>query len=115
MRKLCIVVFSLSLENLDLMRCYKIPCSNLDRVFVTLLLYSPRPAAGSCPGDVLFLEGGAPSTSPDKQIKSDHWKKIGAGLRVSPGGRAAFNGRALVTAAGPVTLPPEIADGSEIH
>ncbi|GLC72460.1 hypothetical protein PLESTF_001250100 [Pleodorina starrii] len=81
----------------------------------SLLVRTLIPPAGSAPGDVVFLEGGAPSASPDKVLKSDHWKKIGAGLRVAGGGRAAFNGRPLVTAAGGVTLPGEIAEGSEIH
>ncbi|EFJ43083.1 hypothetical protein VOLCADRAFT_106967 [Volvox carteri f. nagariensis] len=80
----------------------------------SLLVRTLIPPAGAAPGDVVFLEGGGPSPAPDKVLKSDHWKKIGAGLRVAAG-RATFNGRPLVTAAGPVTLPPEIVDGCEIH
>lgn len=72
------------------------------------------PPAGAAPGDVVFLEGGAPSAAPDKVLKSDAWKKIGAQLAVK-GGKAAFNGRPLVTAGGAVTLPAEIPEGAEIH
>lgn len=40
------------------------------------------PPAGSEPGDVVFLEGGAPSSAVAKQVKSDDWKKIVAALSV---------------------------------
>ncbi|GLI68638.1 hypothetical protein VaNZ11_012999 [Volvox africanus] len=81
----------------------------------TLLVRTLIPPVGAAPGDVVYLEGGGPTTSPDKVLKSDHWKRIGAGLRVAAGSRAAFNGRPLVTAAGSVTLPAEITEGCEIH
>ncbi|GIL92847.1 hypothetical protein Vretimale_19162 [Volvox reticuliferus] len=81
----------------------------------TLLVRTLIPPAGATPGDVVYLEGGAPTPNPDKVLKSEHWKKIGGGLRVGAGSRAAFNGRPLVTAAGTVTLPAEIAESSEIH
>lgn len=48
-------------------------------------------------------------------LKSDHWKKVMAVLRVGAGGNAAYGGRPLVTAAGAVTLPAEIPEGAEIH
>lgn len=51
---------------------------------------------------------------PPQVLKSDAWKKIGAQLAVK-GGKAAFNGRPLVTAGGAVTLPAEIPEGAEIH
>ncbi len=34
------------------------------------------PPAGSEPGDVVYLEGGAPTEAAAKQVKSDDWKKI---------------------------------------
>ncbi|PNW80715.1 hypothetical protein CHLRE_07g326950v5 [Chlamydomonas reinhardtii] len=81
----------------------------------TLLVRTLIPPAGAAPGDVVYLEGGAPSASPDKVLKSDHWKKVMAVLRVGAGGNAAYGGRPLVTAAGAVTLPAEIPEGAEIH
>ncbi|KAG2497844.1 hypothetical protein HYH03_004111 [Edaphochlamys debaryana] len=80
----------------------------------SLIVRTLIPPAGAAPGDVVFLSGGAPTAAPDKVLKSDHWKKIGAGLKVV-GGAASFNGRALVTAGGNVTLPSEIPEGAEIH
>lgn len=63
---------------------------------------------------MLFLSGGAPTATPDKVLKSDHWKKINSALKVQ-GGKATFNGRPLATAVGDVTLPAEIPDGAEIR
>lgn len=40
--------------------------------------------------------------------------QVSPGLAVA-GGRATYGGTPLMSARGYVTLPPEVADGSEIH
>ncbi|KAG2440830.1 hypothetical protein HXX76_003685 [Chlamydomonas incerta] len=81
----------------------------------TLIVRTLIPPAGAVPGDIVYLEGGVPTAAPDKVLKSDHWKKVMAVLRVGAGGKAAYGGRPLVTAAGAVTLPAEVPEGAEIH
>lgn len=69
---------------------------------------------GSAPGDLVHLDGSCTPASHPKVLKSDDWKKVVPGLVVQRG-KATFDGTALMTAAGVVTLPPEIVDGAEIH
>lgn len=65
-------------------------------------------------GDAVFLEGNSPAAEYPKVLKSGLWKDIVAGLSVQSG-KATFEGQALVTSKGPVTLPAEIPDGAGIH
>lgn len=69
---------------------------------------------GSAPGDLVHLDGSCTPASHPKVLKSDDWKKVVPGLVVQRG-KATFDGTALMTAAGVVTVPPEIVDGAEIH
>lgn len=62
----------------------------------------------------MHLQGSAPSSATAKVLKSDDFKKISALLCVK-GGAACYDGVALSTAKGTVTLPAEIPDGSSIH
>jgi hypothetical protein len=82
--------------------------------FLHVLTYLSAPAEGSEAGDMVYLKGSSPSSEYQKTLKSDPWKKIVAGLSVQKG-HATFEGQALVTARGPVLLPPEMPDGSGIH
>ena len=61
----------------------------------------------------MVLEGAAASTDFPKVLKSDAWRKIAALLRVQ-GGRATFDGKAMVTARGPLTLPGGMPDGAHV-
>ena len=72
------------------------------------------PPPGSSPGDVIFLQGGQPTTSPAATLKTDLWKSIVALLAVQ-GGKATCGGLPLVTSKGPIQLPSEIPDGAGIH
>lgn len=92
---------------------------------LTRTRFPPLPtAAGAQPGDVVTLVPAGTSLAGDaaadaavppvKQLKSDDWKTIVAGLAVK-GGAACFLGHALHTQGGQVTLPKEMADGAGIH
>eukprot|EP00798_Chlamydomonas_sp_ICE-L_P007683 gene7683-843_t len=72
------------------------------------------PPEGSEPGDLVYLEGSAPTTTAVKTMKSDDWKSIVAELAVKSS-KATLSSTALVTAKGPVTLPSEIPEGAGIH
>jgi methionine--tRNA ligase beta chain len=72
-----------------------------------------EPAMGSSIGDRVFLEGGAPSESPDKKLSSKVWEKVVPLLQIK-GGHAHYAGRALVTSSGPVFVD-DLPDGSSIH
>jgi hypothetical protein len=63
----------------------------------------------------VVLQGAAspPETFP-KVLKSDDWKKIVPQLSVLQG-QAAFAGMPLCTAAGGITVPSDITEGSGIH
>jgi aminoacyl tRNA synthase complex-interacting multifunctional protein 1 len=63
---------------------------------------------------VVFLKDSSPSGEYPKILKSDYWKKIVGGLSVQKG-QATFEGHPLITAKGPVTLPPDMPDGAGIH
>ncbi|GBG00419.1 hypothetical protein Rsub_13181 [Raphidocelis subcapitata] len=71
------------------------------------------PPEGSQPGDPVHLDGCAPAANP-KVLKLDEWRRVSPGLAVA-GGRATYGGTPLMTGRGYVSLPPEIADSSEIH
>lgn len=71
-------------------------------------------AEGSEAGDQVFLEGGTAPKEYAKILKSDPWKNIVESVQVQ-GGKAVFEGKALVTAKGPITLPPQMPDGAGIH
>ena len=72
-------------------------------------------AAGATPGQQVVLAGAAGPPGPfPKVLKSDDWKKIVPQLSVVQG-QAAFAGTPLCTAAGAITVPAEITDGSGIH
>ena len=64
-------------------------------------------------GDRVVLEGTAASTDFPKVLKSDAWKKLAALLRVL-GGKATFDGKPMVTARGPLTLPEGMPDGAHV-
>ena len=71
-------------------------------------------AEGSEVGDRVFLEGGAAPREYAKTLKSDPWRSIVESLRVQ-GSKATFEGTALFTLKGPITLPLEMPDGASIH
>ena len=71
-------------------------------------------AEGSEVGDRVFLEGGAAPSEYAKILKSDPWRSIVEGLRVQ-GGKATFEGKALFTSQGAITLPAEMPNGASIH
>ena len=71
-------------------------------------------ADGSHAGDKVFLEGGEAPAEYAKTLKSEPWKSIVENLSVQ-GGRASYEGKALVTAKGAITLPLEMPDGAGIH
>ena len=71
-------------------------------------------ADGSDAGDKVFLEGGAAPAEYATTLKSEPWKSIVENLRVQ-GGRAVYEGKALVTAKGAIMLPPEMPDAAGIH
>lgn len=71
-------------------------------------------AEGSEVGDKVFLEGGAAPSEYAKSLKSEPWRSIVESLRVQDG-KATFEGKALCTAKGAVTLPPEMPNGASIH
>ena len=62
----------------------------------------------------MFLEGGEAPAEYAKTLKSEPWKSIVESLSVQ-GGKALYDGKALVTAKGAITLPPEMPDGAGIH
>mmetsp|Transcript_33369 Transcript_33369/g.85285 ORF Transcript_33369/g.85285 Transcript_33369/m.85285 type:complete len:232 (-) Transcript_33369:108-803(-) len=86
-----------------------LPSNPEERIVKTLV-----PPATSKPGDQVYVQGGAPSTSMPKTLKSDKWKKIVPQLSVQ-GGMACFSGKPLVVASGAIQLPAVIPDGSGIH
>ena len=49
-----------------------------------------------------------------KILKSDPWRSIVEGLRVQ-NGKATFEGKALFTCHGAITLPAEMPNGASIH
>ncbi len=71
-------------------------------------------AEGSEVGDKVFLEGGAAPSEYAKTLKSEPWRSIVESLRAQDG-KATFEGKALCTAKGVVTLPPEMPNGASIH
>lgn len=71
-------------------------------------------AEGSEVGDKVFLEGGAAPSDYAKTLKSDPWRSIVESLRVQ-GGKATFEGKALCTSRGPITLSPDMPNGASIH
>ena len=72
------------------------------------------PPPESSPGDIIYLQGGQPTTTPSATLKSDAWKQIVEILSVK-GGQATCGGLPLVTSKGNVKLPTEIPDGAGIH
>ena len=99
-------------------RCSDVPCGV---THIPPPMKSPHQLTDALP--LLFLppapprltpSGGSASTSMPKTLKSDKWKKIVPQLTVQ-GGRACYGGRAMVVAAGPMTLPSCIPDGAGIH
>ena len=71
-------------------------------------------AEGSDAGDKVFLEGGEAPAEYAKTLKSEPWKSIVEKLNVQ-GGKALYEGKALVTAKGAITLPLEMPNGAGIH
>ena len=71
-------------------------------------------ADGSDAGDKVFLVGGEAPAEYAKTLKSEPWKSIVENISVQ-GGRASYEGKALVTAKGAITLPLEMPDGADIH
>ena len=72
-----------------------------------------EPPAGSAVGDVLFLQGSAPTTKAQKTLSSNTWKEVAANFKVV-GGNAVVGDKVVVTSKGPCTVP-DLPDGSEIH
>ena len=71
-------------------------------------------ADGSVAGDVVYLEGSAPSGSYPKQLKSDIWKKIVAEFKAIQGAACCANHK-LCTQKGVISVPSDMPDGSGIH
>lgn len=64
-------------------------------------------------GSRVYIEGTSPSEAPPKVLKSGPWGQIKELLRVAAG-VATFDGRPLITAAGPVTSAAGMPDGAAI-
>lgn len=72
-----------------------------------------EPPSEAAPGDRIFLEGGAPSAAPAKQLSSKVWEKVVPLLKVE-GGLAVFDGKPLVISSGSIKVAG-LPDGAEIH
>ncbi len=70
-------------------------------------------AGGTEAGSRVYLEGGTPSDSPPKVLKSGPWADIKEKLRVA-GSSGAYDGLRLVTAGGPIAVDPRLPNGAAI-
>lgn len=90
-------------------------CSLLIQLHCVLLSYTCCGVAeDSQPGDAVYLEGQAPTTTFPKTLKSDFWKKIVAELKVQSH-TACFAKQKLVTDRGTVHVESSIPDDAGIH
>lgn len=72
-----------------------------------------RPPGEAEVGSRVYIEGTSLSEAPPKVLKSGPWGQIKELLRVE-GGAATFDGKPLVTAAGPVAVAAGMPDGASI-
>jgi hypothetical protein len=68
-------------------------------------------AAGAQPGNPVYLEGCQAAESFPKEFK--HWKKMLPALAVKSSA-ATFDGKAVVTKQGPLTVDKSVPDGAAI-